>query len=349
MKNIIFLCVVLFTLFLTGIAFCFNVPSHNGFVNDTSGKLSTKQIKNLNKKVQSINEKTSNEIGVLLISSLDGASVEDAAYQTFNTWKVGKANLDNGVLLLISIKDRKMRIETGKGVGGELTDIQSLEIQDHMKPFLRKEDFYGAINLAINEIGSKLESRAGTITATTNNNENNHSRVNTEAPAPAPAPSSTNTQPTSNALPIWILAGGAFSLIVFLFAKANKRKRLTNVKEKTYSAPPTKPISYAPIAVPKYTTPPSISKAVKPTVPQSTPIYHPPAPKKETLNYSPVYVSPTASSKRNVSVEDSYPTISQIEPAISPPTFDSYNSFNSNSGIDFGGGSSGGGGASNDW
>ena len=81
MKNIIFLCVVLFTLFLTGIAFCFNVPSHNGFVNDTSGKLSTKQIKNLNKKVQSINEKTSNEIGVLLVSSLDGASVEDAAYQ----------------------------------------------------------------------------------------------------------------------------------------------------------------------------------------------------------------------------------------------------------------------------
>jgi len=159
MKNYISILVLAIVSLFAGTTLAYNVPAYNGFVNDYAGKLSPKQLGSLNATVRRVNAQTANEIGVLIIPGLDGEDISDVAHKTFNTWKVGKAGLDNGVLLVIAVKDRKMRIETGKGVGGDLTDLQTQDIQDHMKPYLRKDDFYGAVNLAVSEIGSSIETR----------------------------------------------------------------------------------------------------------------------------------------------------------------------------------------------
>src|SRR5690606_3392153 len=75
---------------------------------------------------------------VYTVASLDGQSIDDVAYTAFNTWKIGSKEGDDGVLLVIAPKERATRIETGKGVGGALTDLESHHInRDAIWPGLR--------------------------------------------------------------------------------------------------------------------------------------------------------------------------------------------------------------------
>jgi len=68
------------------------------------------------------------------VPSLGGEPIEDIAYTTFNTWKIGQHGADNGVLLVLAPGDRRVRIETGKGVGGALTDLQANDISTEEYP-----------------------------------------------------------------------------------------------------------------------------------------------------------------------------------------------------------------------
>ncbi|HVI40082.1 MAG TPA: TPM domain-containing protein [Anaerovoracaceae bacterium] len=162
MKRLFILLVGLLTLTLSVNALAFNVPPAptNGFILDKAGVLSDGDTSRLREKLHQINTTTHNEIGVLVIPSLEGEAVDDVAYQVFNTWHIGKKGQDNGVLLLIAVSDRKMRIETGKGVGGELTDVQSNDIlTKKIRPHLKNKDFAGGIDEGVTAISSTLESR----------------------------------------------------------------------------------------------------------------------------------------------------------------------------------------------
>ena len=79
------------------------------------------------------------------------------AYTAFNTWKIGEKGKDNGVLILIATTDRKVRIETGKGVGGDLTDLQSSEIiRTNIGPLLKEGRLRDAIESGAGAIASAL-------------------------------------------------------------------------------------------------------------------------------------------------------------------------------------------------
>lgn len=89
-----------------------------------------------------------------MISSLSGEPIENAARDVFNTIKIGNAQQDNGVLLLIAKNDRKMRIEVGYGLEGDLTDIKSGRIiRNILAPHFKNDEYYTGIALAQNEIG----------------------------------------------------------------------------------------------------------------------------------------------------------------------------------------------------
>lgn len=86
-------------------------------------------------------------IVVFLPQSLEGLTVQDVAYDTFNAWGVGASDKDDGVLLVVAPTDRKMWIETGKGVGDRLTDVQAGRIyRDVMTPRLQDGDIVGAVD-----------------------------------------------------------------------------------------------------------------------------------------------------------------------------------------------------------
>lgn len=159
MNKIISFVFVFFAVLLCNIAFAFTVPAPTGYITDTTSSLTAAQVSQLNSKINLVNQKTKNEIGVLIIKSVEDSNIEDITHETFKTWKVGKAGLDNGILLVLAIESRKMMLQTGKGIEGEITDLQANDILASMKPHLRNKNYYLAIDVAVDSINSKLESR----------------------------------------------------------------------------------------------------------------------------------------------------------------------------------------------
>ncbi|NOU29798.1 MAG: TPM domain-containing protein [Polyangiaceae bacterium] len=125
---------------------------------DAAGKLSADDVLAIEQRLDAIERATHHEIVVFLPASLEGGTIEDVAYLTFNAWHLGKKGADDGVLLVIAPAERKVRIETGKGVGGALTDLQSsYVIRDRIAPELKSDHFRAAILGGIEGIDSALK------------------------------------------------------------------------------------------------------------------------------------------------------------------------------------------------
>ena len=96
-------------------------------------------------------------MAVLTISSLDGDPLEDFSMRVVETWKLGREDADDGVLILIARDERRMRIEVGYGLEGVLTDAQSGRIIDHlMAPRFREGDFNGGVGAAVEAVSSAI-------------------------------------------------------------------------------------------------------------------------------------------------------------------------------------------------
>lgn len=132
-------------------------PPNAGFVTDTAHVLSPRDVAYLDAKLEAEQRATGNDIAVLVVGSLGGESIDDVAYDTFNAWKLGQKGADNGVLLVIAPAERKIRIETGKGTGGALTDLQSNDIiRRTIGPLLREGRYRDAIDAGTTEIADAL-------------------------------------------------------------------------------------------------------------------------------------------------------------------------------------------------
>lgn len=93
------------------------------------------------------------QITLLTLSDLEGLTIEEAALQIVDQWKLGGEKKDNGVLLLIAKKERKIRIEVGQGLEGNLTDAHSKGIiEDSMVPLMKTGNIDGAMILGITQI-----------------------------------------------------------------------------------------------------------------------------------------------------------------------------------------------------
>ncbi|MDP2645928.1 MAG: TPM domain-containing protein [Desulfobacterales bacterium] len=128
-------------LFLAGAAMVFfwagatvssarQIPGYTGYVNDTAGMISARARQKIERVLQSFDVSDSTQIAVLTIGSLEGDALEDFSIRTVEQWKIGQKGKDNGVLLLVVQKERKVRIEVGRGLEGVLTDLMAGRIID---------------------------------------------------------------------------------------------------------------------------------------------------------------------------------------------------------------------------
>jgi uncharacterized protein len=139
-------------------AFAFVVPELTGRVVDPAGKLSSDEKQALEDKLAAFEQGTTNQIAVFVAPSLGGESIEDVSYKVAKTWKLGQAGKDNGVLLTIAPVERKIRIETGKGVGDRLTDLRCNDIiRNRIGPELKQERFYAGIDHGVDDIIGSLQ------------------------------------------------------------------------------------------------------------------------------------------------------------------------------------------------
>lgn len=131
----------------------YNPGKPASFVSDYAGLLKPEEASALNDKLSQFNATTSSEIAVVTIKSLEGDTIENFAVKLFADWGIGKDKKDNGVLLLVALNDRQMRIETGYGLEGALPDATAFKIiSQTLKPAFQKEDYYGGLDQATNDI-----------------------------------------------------------------------------------------------------------------------------------------------------------------------------------------------------
>ncbi|MBK8481047.1 MAG: TPM domain-containing protein [Proteobacteria bacterium] len=126
------------------------VPALAGHVNDRAGLLPAATRARLEAQLSAFEQQTAHQFAVLITDTLQGEAVETYALRVAEAWKLGQARHDNGLLLLIALNDRRMRIEVGYGLEGSIPDLLAARIvRNVLTPAFRARDFGGGIERAL--------------------------------------------------------------------------------------------------------------------------------------------------------------------------------------------------------
>jgi uncharacterized protein len=130
----------------------------NARVHDHAGLLSADQRASLEQLTRDIEQRTTAQVAVVTVNSLDGQTIEAYANELFNSWGIGQREANNGVLFLIAPRQRRMRFEVGFGLEPLLTDRLCGEIRDtHVIPRFRENDYPAGIIAGTQQLVRALE------------------------------------------------------------------------------------------------------------------------------------------------------------------------------------------------
>lgn len=125
----------------TSSAPAFSVPALTGPVVDNGGMLSPLTRDKLSNFLRGLHDEGGTQIQVLTVDNLGGLSIEEASIKVTDAWKLGSAKADNGILLMLSRQERRVRIEVGQGYEGDLPDITASRIvRDVIIPRFKEGD-----------------------------------------------------------------------------------------------------------------------------------------------------------------------------------------------------------------
>lgn len=149
----VLLALLLTPLLVGGVALGYtSLGPPTGYVNDFAKVLSPEVANRLEAELVAFNASTTNEVAVATVPNLDGDYIENYAVKLFEEWGIGTAKNDNGVLLIIAVEDRELRIEVGYGLEGALPDSVAASIISDMVPYLKDGDYDGAVTLGVSGI-----------------------------------------------------------------------------------------------------------------------------------------------------------------------------------------------------
>lgn len=126
-------------------------------VNDFAKIFKPKQIIKITKLINRLERRTSAEIAVVTTDSLEGKTIDEYAYDLFNTWKIGKEDKHNGILFLIDTNEKKYRIEVGLGLEKLITENFINQLSDKIiLTSFRAKKFGAGVYRCLNKIAAKL-------------------------------------------------------------------------------------------------------------------------------------------------------------------------------------------------
>lgn len=129
------------------------VPELSDWVVDEAQVLTVEQQQALSQMLRQFEEQKGAQIFVLTIPQLDGEDIESYALRVFEQWKVGRASVDDGVLVLVAIEDRQMRIEVGYGLEGAVPDILAGRIiREQMAPAFQQQAYAQGLMAAATQL-----------------------------------------------------------------------------------------------------------------------------------------------------------------------------------------------------
>lgn len=133
-------------------------PNPPRLVNDFANVLTPEQVDALERKLVAYDDSTSNQIAIVILPTITDKNgqeypIEDVAQKILRDWGVGNQKNNNGIVLLVSIQERKIRIETGYGLEGAVPDVTAKAIiEDDLRPNFKSNDYYRGFDAAINSI-----------------------------------------------------------------------------------------------------------------------------------------------------------------------------------------------------
>lgn len=134
------------------------VPYLSGRVVDEAGLLSPAARATVESRLERLEQETGAQMAVLTVPSLEGDSLEDFSMRVVDTWKLGRGEVDDGVLLLIARDERQIRIEVGYGLEPVIPDILAGRvIRETMQPAFREGDFDGGTSRAVDVLAGLVD------------------------------------------------------------------------------------------------------------------------------------------------------------------------------------------------
>lgn len=134
------------------------VPTLTARVTDLAGTLSPQQQQALEAKLAAFEAHKGSQVAVLIVPTTQPEAIEQYAIRVVDQWKLGRKDVDDGVLVLLAANDRKVRIEVGYGLEGVLPDVIAKRIIENvMIPQFRQGDYYAGLDAGIDAVTGVIE------------------------------------------------------------------------------------------------------------------------------------------------------------------------------------------------
>jgi uncharacterized protein len=132
-------------------------PPLTGRIVDEAALLSADDRRAIEQDLKALEAKSTDQLVIYITRSLQGYPIEDFGYRLGRTWAIGQKDKNNGVILIVAPTDRKVRIEVGRGLEPQLTDIMTkLIIENAILPAFRRNDFSGGVMAGVRDIRDVL-------------------------------------------------------------------------------------------------------------------------------------------------------------------------------------------------
>ena len=129
------------------------LPKFEARVTDLTGTLTAQQQASLEEKLAAFESRKGSQVAVLVLPSVKPETIEQFGIRLAESWKVGRKQPDDGLILIVAKDDREMRIEVGYGLEGALPDVLAARIiDDTIAPLFKQGDFYGGINAGLDQV-----------------------------------------------------------------------------------------------------------------------------------------------------------------------------------------------------
>jgi uncharacterized protein len=157
-------------LLLTGIAPAADLKSlkPQGYLSDFAGVVDAQSRAAIEEYAARVQQATGVQLAFVVLPSLQGEALEDVTNDIFHAWGIGRKKEDDGAMLLLTVADRRSRLEVGGGLGGIIPDGMAGQLLDEMRPALRQGQYGPALLAAAEQLGSTIaKSKKVTIAAPT--------------------------------------------------------------------------------------------------------------------------------------------------------------------------------------
>ncbi len=134
------------------------LPEVRAPVVDTTGSLTADQIGRLSSELRAFEQKKGSQISIVFVPTTAPESIEQYSIRLAERVKAGRSKVDDGVMILVAVRDRKTRIEVGYGLEGAVPDIVANQIRrEVMNPYFRNNDFYGGVRAGADALMKRIE------------------------------------------------------------------------------------------------------------------------------------------------------------------------------------------------